>query len=121
MERAWKAGFDVLMLTVDTWQLGWRPTDINIANYMCAPRPAPPSPSSLTRARSFYYPPGKTGNEIGESDPVFMRKHGAAQAQDTGKWIDSSVWHGKAHTWAKLPWVIKEVCFSRLYRHCPER
>jgi isopentenyl diphosphate isomerase/L-lactate dehydrogenase-like FMN-dependent dehydrogenase len=34
LERAWKAGFDVLMLTVDTWQLGWRPTDINIANYV---------------------------------------------------------------------------------------
>lgn len=36
LERAWKSGFDVLMLTVDTWQLGWRPTDINIANYVCA-------------------------------------------------------------------------------------
>ena len=34
LERAWKAGFDVMMLTTDTWQLGWRPTDINIANYM---------------------------------------------------------------------------------------
>jgi isopentenyl diphosphate isomerase/L-lactate dehydrogenase-like FMN-dependent dehydrogenase len=34
LERAWKSGFDVLMLTVDTWQLGWRPTDINIANYV---------------------------------------------------------------------------------------
>jgi isopentenyl diphosphate isomerase/L-lactate dehydrogenase-like FMN-dependent dehydrogenase len=34
LERAWKSGFDVLMLTTDTWQLGWRPTDINIANYM---------------------------------------------------------------------------------------
>ena len=33
LNRAWKSGFDVLMLTVDTWQLGWRPTDINIANY----------------------------------------------------------------------------------------
>ncbi len=26
--------FDVLMLTVDTWQLGWRPTDINLGNYV---------------------------------------------------------------------------------------
>lgn len=33
LDRAWKAGFDVMMLTTDTWQLGWRPTDINIANY----------------------------------------------------------------------------------------
>ena len=33
LNRAWKSGFDVLMLTTDTWQLAWRPTDINIANY----------------------------------------------------------------------------------------
>jgi hypothetical protein len=38
-----------------------------------------------------------------------MRKYGDAQKNDTGKWIDSSVWHGKAHTWEKLPWLIKEV------------
>jgi len=91
LERAWKSGFDVLMLTVDTWQLGWRPTDINIANYV------------------FYYPPGKTGSEVGESDPAFMRKYGDAQKSDTGTWIDSSVWHGKAHTWEKIPWLIREV------------
>jgi hypothetical protein len=84
-------------------------------------RPLPLPFSAPDPVRSFYYPPGKTGNEIGESDPVFMRKHGAAQAQDTGKWIDSSVWHGKAHTWAKLPWVIKEVCFPRPCRHRPGR
>lgn len=36
VNRAWKSGFDVLMLTTDTWQLGWRPTDINIANYVYA-------------------------------------------------------------------------------------
>jgi len=77
------------MLTVDTWQLGWRPTDINIANYV------------------FYYP-GAVGNEVGTSDPVFMSKHKRDLEKDSGKWIDSSVWHGKAHTWAKIPWVIKE-------------
>jgi isopentenyl diphosphate isomerase/L-lactate dehydrogenase-like FMN-dependent dehydrogenase len=37
-----------------------------------------------------------------------VRKHGDAQHKDTGKWIDSSVWHGKAHTWEKIPWLIKE-------------
>ncbi|KIJ28559.1 hypothetical protein M422DRAFT_189580 [Sphaerobolus stellatus SS14] len=89
LERAWKSGFDVLMLTVDTWQLGWRPTDISIANY------------------TFYYQ-NTPGNELGESDPVFMRKYGEALKKDRGKWIDSSVWHGKAHTWEKLPWLIKE-------------
>ncbi|KAF8913984.1 FMN-dependent dehydrogenase [Gymnopilus junonius] len=89
LERAWKSGFDTCMLTVDTWQLGWRPTDIDIANY------------------TFYYP-GTVGNEIGESDPVFMRKYGKELQNDSGKWIDSSVWHGKAHTWNKIPWLIKE-------------
>lgn len=38
-----------------------------------------------------------------------MRKYGDAQKSNTGKWIDSSVWHGKAHTWEKMPWLIKEV------------
>ncbi|KAF5343244.1 hypothetical protein D9758_013410 [Tetrapyrgos nigripes] len=90
LERAWKSGFDVCMLTVDTWQLGWRPTDINIANYI------------------FYYPTGGVGNEIGTSDPVFMRKYGEELKKDSGKWIDSSVWHGKAHTWEKLHWVVNE-------------
>ncbi len=49
------------------------------------------------------------GNELGESDPVFMKKHGDELKKDSGKWIDSSVWHGKAHTWEKIPWLIKEV------------
>ncbi|EPT01997.1 hypothetical protein FOMPIDRAFT_1059491 [Fomitopsis schrenkii] len=87
--RAWKSGYDVLMLTTDTWQLAWRPTDINIANY------------------TFYYP-STVGNEIGTSDPVFMRKHGEELKKDPGKWIDHSVWHGKPHTWEKIRWLIGE-------------
>ncbi|OSD04652.1 L-lactate dehydrogenase [Trametes coccinea BRFM310] len=89
LNRAWKSGFDVVMLTTDTWQLGWRPTDINIANYV------------------FYYP-GAVGNEVGTSDPVFMAKHKQDIEKDSGKWIDSSVWHGKAHTWEKVKWVVNE-------------
>ncbi len=61
------------------------------------------------RVASFYYPPGETGNELGKSDPVFMRKYGDALKEDSGKWIDSHVWHGKPHTWEKIPWLIKEV------------
>ncbi|KAI0074614.1 FMN-dependent alpha-hydroxy acid dehydrogenase [Panus rudis PR-1116 ss-1] len=89
LNRAWKSGFDVLMLTTDTWQLGWRPTDINIANYV------------------FYYP-NPVGNEVGSSDPVFMKKYGEELEKDSGKWIDSCVWHGKAHTWDKIKWLIAE-------------
>ena len=58
----------------------------------------------------FYYPPGQVGNENGRSDPTFMRKYGEEALQkDTGKWIDSCVWHGKAHTWDKIRWLIAEV------------
>jgi hypothetical protein len=78
------------MLTTDTWQLGWRPTDISIANY------------------TFYYP-GAVGNEIGASDPAFIKKFGSELKKDSGKWIDSSVWHGKAHTWERIPWLIQQV------------
>ncbi|OCH94634.1 L-lactate dehydrogenase [Obba rivulosa] len=87
--RAWMSGFDVLMLTTDTWQLGWRPKDINLANY------------------TFYHQ-GTPGNEMGLSDPVFMRKYGKDLERDQGKWIDYSVWHGKAHTWDKVRWAIQE-------------
>jgi hypothetical protein len=38
-----------------------------------------------------------------------MRKYGDEIKADSGKWIDSSVWHGKPHTWDKIPWLIKEV------------
>ncbi|KAI6165245.1 FMN-dependent dehydrogenase [Pisolithus thermaeus] len=89
LTRAWNSGFDVCMLTVDTWQLGWRPTDIDIANYV------------------FYYP-GTPGNEMGESDTTFMRKYGNELSDDKGTWIDKCVWHGKAHTWDKVRWVVKE-------------
>ena len=57
---------------------------------------------------SFYYG-GTVGNELGMSDPVFMQKYGKDLAQDSGKWIDSSVWHGKAHTWDKIKWLIAQV------------
>lgn len=41
-----------------------------------------------------------------------MRKYREELKKDSGKWIDSSVWHGKAHSWEKIPWVIKEVGIS---------
>ena len=57
---------------------------------------------------SFYYG-GTVGNEVGLSDPAFMKKYGKDLEQDSGKWIDSSVWHGKAHTWDKIKWLIAEA------------
>ena len=37
-----------------------------------------------------------------------MEKYGDELSKDTGKWIDHSVWHGKAHTWEKVRWLIGE-------------
>lgn len=90
LERAHNAGFTACILTVDTWQLAWRPTDVDIANY------------------TFYYAKaGAPGNEMGESDPVFMRKYGKDLEKDPSVWIDKHVWHGKAHDWKKIPWLIE--------------
>lgn len=96
------------MLTTDTWQLGWRPTDINIANYTCVLTSSSISLSLLLTTHTRFYYPGTPGNEIGESDPVFMAKHKEDLKRDKGKWIDHSVWHGKAHTWEKIRWLIGE-------------
>lgn len=41
-----------------------------------------------------------------------MDKYGEEQKRDSGKWIDSCVWHGKAHTWDKVAWVMNEVCIA---------
>ena len=38
-----------------------------------------------------------------------MRKYGDELEKDSGKWIDSCVWHGKAHTWEKVECLVKKV------------
>lgn len=40
-----------------------------------------------------------------------MKKYGKELEKDSGKWIDSSVWHGKPHTWDKVKWLIEQVCW----------
>ena len=37
-----------------------------------------------------------------------MTKNGADLTNDKGRWIDSSVWHGKPHTWEKVRWLISQ-------------
>lgn len=66
----------------------------------------------------FYYQ-GAVGNEVGASDPAFMGKHAQELEKDSGKWIDHSVWHGKAHTWDKVKWAINEVRRAILMRGPP--
>ncbi|KAL7419174.1 hypothetical protein Q5752_006010 [Cryptotrichosporon argae] len=106
LKRAWESGFDVWsvraplylrgpVMTLDTWQLAWRHDDIASSNY------------------AFYR---GIGAEIGLSDPVFRRRIAEAgldpdRAEDMPKigekWIDN-VWHGKAHTWDKIPKLVKK-------------
>jgi isopentenyl diphosphate isomerase/L-lactate dehydrogenase-like FMN-dependent dehydrogenase len=116
LERAVKSGFQACILTLDTWQLGWRHDDIATSNY------------------AFYH--GK-GADLGLTDPVFqkrLRQHGivpAKQPNEAGAlWIDNGmliifttkrcypslpkcilsltnlVWHGRAHTWEKAKWAM---------------
>lgn len=56
---------------------------------------------------------------MGESDAAFMRKYGNELSGDKGTWIDKCVWHGKAHTWDKVRWVVKEVI--SIYQHPASR
>lgn len=92
LKRAWNSGFDVCILTLDTWQLGWRHDDVANSNY------------------AFYH---GIGADLGLTDPVFQKRleedgiDPKKQPNEAGaKWIDN-VWHGRAHTWEKLPWLIK--------------
>lgn len=92
LTRAWKNGFDALILTTDTWQLGWRHDDVASSNY------------------AFYR---GFGADLGLADPVF-RKRCVADGIDpdvdvvaaSTKWIDS-VWHGRAWSWEKIPWLME--------------
>ncbi|CDM27887.1 hypothetical protein DTO013E5_9049 [Penicillium roqueforti] len=92
LTRAWENGFDALILTTDTWQLGWRHDDVATSNY------------------AFYR---GFGADLGLTDPVF-RSRCLADGIDpdvdiveaSTKWIDS-VWHGQAWSWEKIPWLMK--------------
>ncbi|MCJ1279728.1 hypothetical protein MMC21_007552 [Puttea exsequens] len=93
LTRAHEAGFTACILTTDTWQLAWRHDDVATANY------------------AFYH--GR-GADLGLSDPVFQRRLAeagidpATQPNEAGAlWIDN-VWHGRAWSWAKIPWVMSE-------------
>ncbi|GAM91390.1 hypothetical protein ANO11243_094400 [Dothideomycetidae sp. 11243] len=92
LQRAVDSGYTACILTVDTWQLGWRHDDVANSNY------------------AFYH---GMGGDLGLSDPVFKKRLAAANIDPQkmpneahGKWIDN-VWHGRAHSWEKMPWLIK--------------
>ena len=89
LSRAKKAGFTVLVVTLDTWSLAWRPWDLDHA----------------------YVPFFQgTGNAVGFSDPAFRKKfeegHGGMEIEGnitaaSESWI-TAVWSGAAHSWEDL-------------------
>lgn len=111
LQRAIDSGFSACILTVDTWQLGWRHDDVATSNY------------------AFYK---GIGADLGLSDPgelleflvlvnvqdltddtVFQKRLAEdgidpkkEPAKAGAKWIDN-VWHGRAHSWERMPWLIK--------------
>jgi len=92
LQRAADSGYTACILTLDTWQLGWRHDDVTTSNY------------------AFYH---GTGADLGLSDAVFqkrLKENGIdtkTMPNEAGAlWIDN-VWHGRAHTWEKAVWAMK--------------
>lgn len=87
LSRAKKAGFTALVVTLDTYILGWRPSDMN-------------------NGYNPFLRSDKIGVAIGFTDPVFRahfkRKHGVEVEQDQGKaaaeWT-KIVFPGFSHGW----------------------
>ncbi|UDD58119.1 hypothetical protein AFCA_005585 [Aspergillus flavus] len=93
LKRAKDNGFSVLVVTLDTWSLAWRPADLDNA----------------------YVPFIKgVGNQIGFSDPVFRAKFekesGSKLEEDivgaSRAWI-SDVFPGRPHTWEHIAFLRK--------------
>lgn len=93
LQRAHDSGFTACILTLDTWQLGWRHHDVANSNY------------------AFYH---GVGADLGLSDPVFQKRLKEAGIdpktqlnEASALWIDN-VWHGRAWDWNKLPWLMEQ-------------
>lgn len=95
LQRAKKNGYTVLVVTLDTWALAWRPADLDNA-YV-------PFASGI-------------GDQTGFSDPVFRRKfsekHPGMVVEDdiflaSREW-EGFVFSGAAHTWDQLELLKRE-------------
>jgi lactate 2-monooxygenase len=85
VQRAEKAGFNGIVITLDTWITGWRPRDLSTANF--------PQLRGLCLANYF-------------SDPVFRSRLTKSPAEDprsaVGLWAQV---FGNPLTWDDLPWL----------------
>ncbi|MGD0052049.1 MAG: lactate 2-monooxygenase [Vulcanimicrobiaceae bacterium] len=99
VHRAEAAGFKAIVVTLDTWITGWRPRDLNDANF----------PQLRGYALANYF-----------SDPVFRSSLKKPPEEDPA----AAIMHwagvfGKMLTWADLPWlrsltklplILKGIC-----------
>ena len=85
ISRAENAGFEALVVTLDTWVTGWRPRDLNSANF--------PQLRGLCLANYF-------------SDPHFLRRLKKPVAEDPAaaiyEWVNV---FGHIMTWDDLKWI----------------
>jgi lactate 2-monooxygenase len=97
--RAEAAGYRAIVVTLDTWVTGWRPRDLNVANF----------PQLRGHVLSNYF-----------SDPVFASQLARPVAQDPAAAVRQwAATFGKVLTWDDLPWlksltslpiVLKGIC-----------
>ncbi len=99
VHRAEAAGFKAIVVTLDTWVTGWRPRDLNAANF----------PQLRGHVLTNYF-----------CDPVFRKMLAKPPEEDiaaaVGQWVAT---FGKVLTWADMPWlrsltklpiVLKGIC-----------
>ena len=95
LKRAKAAGYTALVVTLDTYMLGWRPSDMDNGY------------NPFLRADNI-------GVEIGFSDPVFQAKfkeqHGKEISEDVekaaGQWAQT-VFPGLSHSWEDIEFLKK--------------
>ncbi|CBF78386.1 hypothetical protein AN8587.2 [Aspergillus nidulans FGSC A4] len=93
LKRAKENGYKVLVVTLDTYMLGWRPSD-------------------LDNGYNPFLRNDNIGVEIGFSDPVFRKrfkeKHGAEVEEDVGKaaqeWAHT-IFPGTSHGWEDISFL----------------
>ena len=85
VQRAERAGFKAIVVTLDTWMTGWRPRDLNAASF----------PQLRGHCLENYF-----------SDEIFLRRLSASPQADlkaaTREWID--IW-GNSLQWDDLDWL----------------
>lgn len=101
VSRAEAAGYEAIVVTLDTWVTGWRPRDLNTGNF----------PQLKGAVLQNYV-----------SDPVFQRRLGCSPAENPaaviGLWAQA---FGKVLTWNDMAWlrsltslpiVLKGICHA---------